>query len=119
VPDRVYSRRGCFVDPFPFDPAGLDVPAAFVASLDPVFHLTLEAGRQAFRAGVTAGLDWRRVGVILGNIALPTEKASVLAREYLGRTFAEKVTGRAGRAGPGTAALNRYVAGLPAGVLAR
>jgi acyl transferase domain-containing protein/3-hydroxymyristoyl/3-hydroxydecanoyl-(acyl carrier protein) dehydratase len=119
LPDRVYSRRGCFVDPFPFDPAGLDIPAALAAQLDPLFHLTLEAGRQAFRAGVTAGLDRRRVGVVLGNIALPTEKVSALAQEYLGRTFAEKVTGRAGRAGAGTAALNRYVAGLPAGVLAR
>ena len=53
-----------------------------------MFHLTLEAGRQAFRAGVTARLDRRRVGVILGNIALPTEKVSLLSREYLGRTFA-------------------------------
>src|SRR5437588_10685966 len=57
APDRVYSRRGYFVGPFAFDPAGLDLPAGLVAELDPVFHLTLEAGRQAWQAGVTAPPD--------------------------------------------------------------
>src|ERR1022692_4239599 len=69
APDRVYSRRGCFLDSIPLDPA-------LPAELDSVFHLTLYAGRQAFGSGVTHTLDRRRVGVILGDIVLPTEKAS-------------------------------------------
>jgi acyl transferase domain-containing protein/3-hydroxymyristoyl/3-hydroxydecanoyl-(acyl carrier protein) dehydratase len=119
VADRVYSKRGYFIDPFTFDAAGLDLPVELLAELDPLFHLTLYAGTQAFDPAATATLDRRRVGVILGNIALPTEKASALAREYLGRTFAEKAHAvpmpRLRHVEP----LNRYVAGLPAGVLAK
>jgi acyl transferase domain-containing protein/3-hydroxymyristoyl/3-hydroxydecanoyl-(acyl carrier protein) dehydratase len=117
-PDRVYSVRGYFLDPFSVDPADLDIAPALLAELDPVFHLALHAGRQAWRAGQTAGLDRKRVGVILGNIALPTEKSSILARRYLGRTFAEWAGWPDARE-PEPHPFNRYVAGLPAGVLAR
>jgi acyl transferase domain-containing protein/3-hydroxymyristoyl/3-hydroxydecanoyl-(acyl carrier protein) dehydratase len=121
LPDRVYSRRGCFLDAFTVEATGLDLPADLLRGLDPVFHLTLHAGRQAFQSAVTHHLDRSRVGVILGNIVLPTEKASALAREILGRTLAEKLglpgadRDRLGAMAP----LNRYAAGLPAGVLAR
>ncbi len=117
-PDRVYSLRGCFLDDIPLDFAGLDVPADLLAQLDPVFHLALYAARQAFASGVTRGLDRRRIGVILGNIALPTERVSELARAYLGRTLAEKI---AEAAAPieAPSALNRYVPGLVAGVVAK
>jgi acyl transferase domain-containing protein/3-hydroxymyristoyl/3-hydroxydecanoyl-(acyl carrier protein) dehydratase len=125
-PDRVYSLRGCFVDNVPLDPAGLDLPADLLAELDPVFHLALYAARQAFEAGVTRGLDRRRIGIILGNIALPTERVSELARAYLGRTFLEQLSkqGRAsvlrgGAPMPPASPLNRYVPGLVAGVVAK
>ena len=88
-----------------------------LAGLDPVFHLTLFAGRQAFASGVTHTLDRRRVGVILGDIVLPTEKASLLARNVLGRTFAEKLLGEAPPAEP-VDPLNRCAVGLPAALLA-
>src|SRR5262249_3419159 len=52
IPDHVYSRRGYFLDEIPLDPAGLDVPRDLLAGLDPVFHLTLHAGLQAFRSAV-------------------------------------------------------------------
>jgi acyl transferase domain-containing protein/3-hydroxymyristoyl/3-hydroxydecanoyl-(acyl carrier protein) dehydratase len=119
APDHVYSRRGYFLDDFAPDVSGLDLPPGLLAQLDPVFHLALHAGRQAFAAGVTRGLDRRRVGVILGNIALPTEKASALACAYLGRTFAEKVVGPDGASPDETSPLDRYAPALPAGVLAR
>jgi len=112
APDKVYSRRGCFLDAIPLDASQL------LAGLDPVFHLTLYAGQQAFASGVTHNLDRRRVGVILGNIVLPTEKASILARNYLGRTFEEKVLGEAGPA-EAVDPRNRHAVGLPAGVLAK
>src|SRR5689334_11949345 len=70
VPDRAYSTRACFVEGFRFDPRGLDVDADLVARLDPVFHLALHAGREAFESARTTGLDRSRVAVILGNIAL-------------------------------------------------
>ncbi len=111
APDRVYSRRGYFLDGVPRDPSDPN------GDLDPVFHLTLFAGRQAFASGVTHGLDRRRVGVILGDIVLPTEKASILARNILGRTFAEKLLGEAPPAEP-VDPRNRRAVGLPAALLA-
>src|SRR5438034_7217569 len=117
-PDHVYSKRGCFIEDFKLDTVGLDIEPSFLAGLDPVFHLALHAGRQAWRDAVTEHLDRRRVGVVIGNIVLPTEQASALARQYLGRTFAEKILGP-GNAPAETEAnpLNRYVAGLPGGML--
>ncbi len=119
-PDRVYSRKACFLDPFTLDPRGLDVDPVLLAQLDVVFHLALHAGRQAWESGVTATLDRRRVGVILGSIALPTEKASALARHYLGPTFFAKRGVRCPvTPDPLPHPLNAHVTGLPAGLLAR
>ena len=45
---------------------------------------------------------------------------STMARDYLGRTFAEKVIGPDAQPElPGVDPINRYVAGLPAGLLAK
>lgn len=117
VPDKVHTSRGYYIADCSIDFSQLNVVAALVERLDPVFRLIIAAGQRAWDDAATDGVDRRRVGVILGHIALPTEKASALAVEVLGRTFAEK-TGR--KPSPGaTDPLNRYVAGLPAGVLAR
>ncbi len=120
TPDRTYSLRGCFIEDFQLNADGLALERGLLARLDPMVHLALHAGRQAWQDAVTKQLDPRRVGVILGNIALPTDSASAWTREILGRTIAEKI------AGPEhsddrrrTHPLNRCVAGLPAGVLAR
>src|SRR5258708_1414468 len=67
-PDRCYSRRGCFLEDFHLDPTGLDLDPALLARLDPMYHLALHAGRQAWQDAVTAPLDRCRVGVVLGNI---------------------------------------------------
>lgn len=120
--DKVYSRQGCFVETpsseLCFD--GLDLPPDFLEGYDPLFHLLLHSGRQAFYDGVTAHLQRQRVGVIIGNLALPSEKSSSLSREWLGRTFAEKVLGKdLPLEEKGADPRNRYVAGLPAGLLAR
>src|SRR3954447_24196814 len=119
-PDRVYATRGGFIEGFRLDPEGLDLDPGLLERLDPMFQLALHAGRQAWRDALTEGVDRRRVGVVLGNIVLPTETASGMARAYLGRSFAEQL-GIAESDGDGNATepLNRYVAGLPAGLLAR
>ncbi|MBN1866740.1 acyltransferase domain-containing protein [Candidatus Sumerlaeota bacterium] len=122
-PDKVYSPRACFLDDLPpLDLTDLDIRRELVERLDPLFRLCLHAGRAAFADAVTDRLDRRRVGVVLGNIALPTEESSALSREYLGRTFEEKILrGRNAPAGPVRRVdpLSRYVTALPAGVLAR
>ena len=87
--DHVASRRACFVEGFQLDPAGLMLDADLVASLDPVCHLALHAGRHAWQKAKTENLDLKRVGVVFGNIVLPTDGSSRIAREILGRTFEE------------------------------
>jgi acyl transferase domain-containing protein/3-hydroxymyristoyl/3-hydroxydecanoyl-(acyl carrier protein) dehydratase len=111
-PDSVYSTRGYFLDPFEPDLTGLAIPADLVAELDPLVHLVLDVGNRAWRSAKTDRLDRRKVGVVLGNICLPTEKSNALCREVLGGSFG--ITPQRP-----THPLNRYVAGLPAGLLAK
>ncbi|MGK2951681.1 MAG: beta-ketoacyl synthase N-terminal-like domain-containing protein, partial [Thiobacillus sp.] len=122
TPDKIYSKKGCFIDD-EIDPSsieGLDIDADFLAGLDPMFRLLLRTGHQAFRDGRIGQLNRERVGVIVGNLALPSESSSTMARDYLGRTFEEKLLGPEHTSKlPSVAPLNRYVAGLPAGLLAK
>ncbi|MCE9567578.1 MAG: type I polyketide synthase [Planctomycetes bacterium] len=111
-PDTVYSTRGYYLDQFLPDLTDLDLDLALVAQLDPLFHLVLDTGNRAWREARTDKIDRSRVGVVLGNICLPTDGSSDLCREILGQKVGLP-------AGVGTHPLNRYVAGLPAGLLAR
>lgn len=117
--DRVYSKQGCFISAIPrtAPASGLSPEPKIPSGLDPLFHLLLYAGRQAFSDAITGPLDRSRIGVIIGNLALPTEKSSQFSWEILGRTFEEKLLGRCSSKAA-TEPLNRYVAGLPAGMLA-
>ncbi len=87
APDKAFHRRGCLIRDFDFDPDGFAIPADRLRSLDPMYHLVLDAGRQAFSAFQSAGIDKDRIGVILAAIALPTETSSGLAQEILGESF--------------------------------
>jgi PfaB family protein len=118
--DRLYSRSGCFIEAMPplSSLSALNIDPELLSGLDPLFHLLLHAGNRAFNDAVTAPVNRARIGVIIGNLALPTEKSALLARQWLGRTFAEKLHASF----PDQVAinpLNRYVAGLPAGLLAQ
>ena len=122
--DCVYSRRACFVRDFRLDPTGLDLPPDLLDALDPMVHLALHAGRQAWQDAVTEPLDPERVGVMLGNIVLPTASASAMADWILGRRFERELFRAAGVPMPPETrspvnAVNRWVAGLPAAMLAR
>jgi len=123
-PDKAFSYRGCFIEDSVIDEAIQkfcgDLPPELRKKLDSLYLITLAAGTMAFSDAVTSGLDLSKVGVILGNIALPTEKSSALAWEILGHTFEEKLLGKGtvwseDRVDP----LNGNVTGLPAGFLAR
>ena len=117
--DHVYSRNGCFIEEIPSitSLSGLALPHERLAGLDPLFHLLINAGKRAYDDGVTEPLDRSRIGVIIGNLALPSETSARLSRQWLGRTFEEKLLGHSGQS-ESTNPLNRYVAGLPAGMLA-
>ncbi|MGK2906239.1 MAG: beta-ketoacyl synthase N-terminal-like domain-containing protein, partial [Desulfuromonadales bacterium] len=122
TPDKIYSKKGCFIDDEtdPSSIAGLDIDPGFLAGLDPMFRLLLRTGHQAFTDSRIDELNRDRVGVIIGNLALPSEYSSTMARDYLGRTFEEKLLGPQYTSTLASVApLNRYVAGLPAGLLAK
>ena len=111
-PDTVYSTRGYYLEPFDPDLTGLDLDAGVIGDLDPLFHLVLDVGNRAWRGAKTQCVNRSRVGVVLGNICLPTERANDLCREILGDKLGLKNP-------EPTHPLNRYVAGLPAGILAK
>ena len=118
VPDHVYSTRGCYIDGFEFDPTGLNLDPALTSRLDPVFQLSLHAARAAWHDAQTDQLDRNRVGVVFGNLVLPTETASDLAEVVLGQTFGTA----AGFAWDGPTdfePLNARPAGSPAGIVAQ
>jgi acyl transferase domain-containing protein len=120
APDRVYSQKACFLapesdsDPIP----GSAIDPAYLAALDPMFRLLLRVGRQTLAA---TNLDDRikaRAGVIIGNLALPSEKSSALARYLLGQAFLESLDNSSLNLPEDPVAPdNRYVAGLPAALL--
>ncbi|RLB72503.1 MAG: type I polyketide synthase, partial [Deltaproteobacteria bacterium] len=120
--DKVYSKRGCFIDD-EIDTTqipGLDIDADFLDRLDPMFRLLLRVGEQTLSSVAAKKIDRSRAGIIIGNLALPSEKSSLLARNYLGRTFVEKLsTQELSLDEPAVAPINHYVAGLPAGLLAK
>lgn len=118
--DKVYSRAGCFIDTplAALDLPGLALDPPLLAGLDPLYHLLLHAGSAAFRDAATCTIDRSRVGVIIGNLALPSERASSLSREILGATIREKLAGKEVIRSPHISPCDRFVTGLPAAVLA-
>ena len=120
APDKVYSLKACFIENFKLDPAGLDLRETFIERLDPVFHLALHAARQAFLDAGQTRINRARTGVIIGNIVLPTDASSALSRETLLPAFEQAAFGKIlTPLNTKTDPLNRCVAGLPGGVIAR
>ena len=123
--DKVRSRRACFADDRPADAKGLQIDPALLSRLDPVFHLLLRAGAGAWRDAPTRSVDRARVGVIVGNIVLPTDSAGGLADEAFLPEFEREIFGVTAGMNPAahgdtaTEPLNKFAAGLPAGVLAK
>ncbi len=118
VADRVYSIRGGFIERPKLEPQGLDLDPSLLDRLDPVFTLSIHVARQAWGNARTERVDRGRVGVIFGNIVLPTETASELTRQTLGTAF-EKILGVPSTENGATEPFNAFPAGLPAALVAR
>jgi acyl transferase domain-containing protein/3-hydroxymyristoyl/3-hydroxydecanoyl-(acyl carrier protein) dehydratase len=86
--DRVACLQGGFVDD-----EDLGDTAGAPAGLDRTFRYALHAGAEAWGGAKTGEINPARVGVILGQIILPTESASRHAWDVLGRTLREQATG--------------------------
>ena len=121
--DHVYSKRGCYITEFALDAAGLLLDPALLAQLDPVFHLALHAARAALHDANLTDAERRTAGVMLGNIALPTETMSAMTAEILGQAFENAVlqtsevlkTSEVFRVNP----MNRHAVGMVAGITAQ
>ena len=121
--DHVYSKRGCYITEFALDAAGLRLDPALIAQLDPVFHLALHAARAALHDANLTEAERRAAGVMLGNIALPTETMSAMTAEMLGQVFENAVlqtsevlkTSEVFRVNP----MNRHAVGMVAGITAQ
>ena len=118
--DKVYSTRGYFVDmeALPLDAGRLHLEAGLLDELDPLYRLLVCAGQQAFDDANAEAWNLERAGVVIGNLALPTERSAAWAQQILGAAFEEKVLGESA-ARLSVHPLNRYVTGLPAGMLAK
>lgn len=117
APDKVNSRRACLVEGFEFNSEGLDVDEDLIRRLDPLYQILLSAGRDAWQDAKTNNLDKSRVGIIIGNIALPTESSSKFSDAIFKQLFEKQlsISSKISEVEP----LNRYVAGLPGGLLAQ
>ena len=121
-PDKVLTKRGCYIKNIPSDFSGLNITEEQVKKLDPLFSITLQAGRDAFKDAKTDKLDKSRVPVIIANIALPTDTTSDITNELYSSILDAQSNGKtelSTRTAIKTDPRNRYSAELPGGLLAR
>ncbi|MGF1579574.1 MAG: beta-ketoacyl synthase N-terminal-like domain-containing protein, partial [Gemmataceae bacterium] len=117
--DTVYSTRGYFIENWQFDPSLHDLDPSFLADLDPLFHITLQVGRQAWEDCRTDALDRGRCGVILGSLCLPTDGASAFAEHFVGNTILEQLGADIPPGAAHPPPESCHPAGLPSELLAR
>ena len=123
LPDKAYSRIACLLDSVDYDFQDLHIEQELVRSLDPLYHVVLHTGRQAFLSCKTRHVDLKRMGTILAAIALPTDSASRISEKILGHSFESRLFGSKAL-GPSPSihkneGLSGRVTGLPAAILAK
>lgn len=118
TPDKVNSRRACLIQDFKFNPDGFNIDAELLQKLDPMYQILLHAGRDAWIDTNSEHVNKERVGIVIGNIALPTESSSLFSDDVFKQLFESQlniVTNTKENIEP----LNKYVAGMPGGLLAK
>ena len=93
LPDKTYSKRACLIQDFKFDSKEINLDKDFLNALDPLYHILLHAGRNAYLDCKTASLYKKRTGTILAAIALPTDASSSITKKILGLSMEEKLFG--------------------------
>lgn len=118
APDRVRCARAGLLDDAAWQGAlpGFDLLPHERQALDPSVQVLLAAASEAW-AGLQH-VDRQRTAVVLGNIMLPTDGANALSQWVVGRALQARL-GLPPSAEPAPSMWNRWVAGLPAGILAR
>lgn len=90
--DKAYSRRAGVVE-LDFDGNGFEIEASFLERLDPLYHYTLTAAREAFAGCRSSSIIRSRTGVILAAIALPTEGSSAFSNRIIERQLKHRLFG--------------------------
>lgn len=121
APDKIYSRRGCFLDLNQVKPdfSKLTISEDHLTGMDPMFQVGLYAAQQAYSDAKMASVDHSRISVLIGNIVLPTESTSRMTRDSLGARFIEQALARHAEGGSNDRAENMDAAGLPAALMAQ
>jgi acyl transferase domain-containing protein/3-hydroxymyristoyl/3-hydroxydecanoyl-(acyl carrier protein) dehydratase len=120
--DRAWHQRGCPVAAIPYTGPQGTLPDGLLPLLDPLYHLTLHAGHQAYQSCRTQAVAPERCGVVLAAIALPTDSSSRLAKRLAMPLLSAAVPDAAPvetGAVPLAERLSARVTGLPAALLAR
>ncbi|MBP8937612.1 beta-ketoacyl synthase [Agrobacterium genomosp. 3] len=80
--DHICYNRNGHVRDFRFEAEGYRLPAEDLATLDPLFHWTMHAARQALQ---DSGASPQRCGLIAGNIGMPTHSGKRLMSGFYHR----------------------------------
>lgn len=135
APDSVNTRNLCRVDPSGLDFSGCQLSPEVVSELDLHARCAIHAALQAARSAHLGNISRNRIGVILGNIVLPTPSTSEITRHWLEALLAARFNQRLHESGaighvsardfswsklPPTSArlLNQLAVGLPASAVA-
>ena len=117
--DRTLHDRGGYVQGFDkvFDAQGFAVPAQEIASLDPLFHWLLYAGREALREAHFRG-DKARAGAVVGNLSYPSSSLSHFAERFWLKRLLQRQQDFDRLTLATVDPRNRFMSGLPAHFLA-
>ncbi|MFT4621368.1 MAG: 3-oxoacyl-(acyl-carrier-protein) synthase/3-hydroxymyristoyl [Myxococcota bacterium] len=114
APEYPWTERGGYVRGFDevFDPASTRLDAALVQQLDPLFQWLMYAAGCALAGSST---DRARTGAIVGNLSFPSASAARFSEACLLDGQPPAIAAHAPQA---PAAVNRFMSGLPAHLLA-
>ncbi|MFZ5563204.1 MAG: beta-ketoacyl synthase N-terminal-like domain-containing protein, partial [Thermodesulfobacteriota bacterium] len=88
--DKTFSKRAGTID-INFDPTGFEIDSDLLVRLDPLYHYTLTAAREALGRCAVSAVSRERAGVVLAAIALPTVGSAALANRIVGRAVARRL----------------------------
>lgn len=125
--DKVFSLISCFIEDYPSISELAKITKLdeqFLASLDPLFHITLKTGIDCFTQTKSSHINKEKIQIILANIILPTDTTSDITWKIYGDAFRQilvenkQIISLKKIESFNINPYNRYSASLPASLLA-
>ncbi len=122
--DQTWCDRGGYVRGFEsvFDPHGFALPADEILEFDPLVHWILHTAREALKDSGYLGDPHLNAGAIFGNLSYPSHSMNQFSESIWLDDQGEDFLGGEARQLAGVSrpnAINRFMSGLPAHILAR